>query len=1232
MALAEDIPAGFDLMEAAKVRTDQCRLNYVLRKGGTEMKAVARNGLAGTDEQLHAAASERYWEATPLALAHDKDWAYSLAKSDELTARSRVWGDELSFPTMWDVPGYQNDAPGYPGDDEDDIFSQTGFAGWIADQFWRSESEFYEDVTPRVSQETADAAAGVINARYSPDRYEDSKDLAAWGSMNFPSHLLPYADDVRLVFQYGGFPTSAPEPDSMEFRVDVENLKSRFASCTSHNPPDPHNVLGPEVATASLEWQQELAGQRTQRDTILAAEAQANKALQTATQAMGEALGQSMIASRLAEWRGYWTTKAPGSPDYPTAAEFAEIDKRIQYAQGRAGGRLYVASRAMVDANAQVAKVDTALAAAYTIADAAGLPRGRGLIYGQQAAQITKASAAAAKAATKATETALNATRASAADAKTLAALAMTQAHAAKADFRRKAAEEAEAQAKAAADGAAVQAKQAADNAAKAKEAQARAAAAEAEAKTAADDATAKREQAEAERDYAKSQKELADTERAKAATAKSKADAERQVAADKLAAAQSAASTAVTNKDEALAAEKRAAEARDNALAAEGRRAALDAKAYALEAQADADASSENAAASRAAATEARAAADAAGTAAVNARAAADAATTAASNARAAATRADAAAKRAQAAADGAKRDVAITEAAMKKATAAAADAIDAADKAKWNAITARALSAEAREKAAEAKGHAAVARQEATAAVAESVRAAGFAYATAQAAVAARDSAAQVIKPANDAIELGSPYKETDTSAGLAVLTGQASKTFAQQQAELAQAKSDQAAVAAAKAKDLAAQASADAKAAAEAAARAAEHAANATKSAAAAQSSANAAAASAEAAKKSQAKTEEYHSRAKTDAEAAQAAADSAGDYAAQADASATAAEQDASAARASATAAENDASTANDVATQAESDATTAEGAAVRAQESADEAQAAASRTQDNTYEEDRVKLSGEGGPLGAADVLGVPYGVSSTAESDGFCTGTNGCDYQVDYHVTGTMLFFVVLCPFPDTSLAECVGDLEVQYVDQAPIDVRETRTEHISGYDLTMAALEGMARGLVQDFVDCWNHEISGCLWAAAIVAPTVIGIAAKLIRTIRASVLAGSGAAEAVNAATTSGLSATAANGTVRSAKTAAAVKAELEAVVVIANAHGTTVGGLGKGVLWANKAENLGLMNAAHVAKVKGAGFTKAQIQTVFTYYDQVRKVTPQNPSAGFRADLMEYILKNW
>lgn len=1114
-------PAPYDLDAAQKVREAQCLLGNVLRKGGTEMKAVARKGLKGTESELLTAAASNYWDGTPLATAYEKDQGAAEAKSAEMDERQTAWRASLylhDIPPGYSVAGFQ-----WPPDDPT-IFMATGYAGWIADQFWAGESDFYVDTHPLAGKESVDAATKIAKARYYPETTATYEDVKAW-EWHMAGSTPMYADDARIFLQNGGFPTSAPAPGSMEFRIDVEQLKARFASCATRNPLDPHQVLGAEAAVASQEWQAEIAGQRAQRDAILGAEQAAAKDLQIAAQAMAEALGQSMIAHRLTDWEAHFL-KVPEGSGRPSKTAFANARTWIEQAKARATGRLYVASRAAQDAQVQAANVTAAQNAAYAIADQAGLPRGRGLLYGQQAAQITKASAAAAQAAAKATETALNATRASAADSKTLNSLAMTQAHASKAEFRRKAAEEAAAQAKASAEGAAVQAVKAAENATKAKAAQVKAENAEKEAKTAAADAKAKREKAEAERDYAKSQKELAESERSKAAVAEAGAQAQRTKAGNQLAAAQTAGTTAENKMRDAVDAEKKAITARNNAVDAEQQRDALGAKAYAKESKAAADEGTDAAEGSRTAATQARTAADNAATAATAARAEANTATEAATNARAAATRAQGAAKRAQAAADGAKRDVAVTEAAVRTAHAAAAEAIDASDAAKWNAISAKSQAETAHQQAEKAKTDATVARSEAVAAGAESIRTAGFSYATAQAAVAASESAMQVVKPANDAIELGSPYKETDSSAGLAVLTGQAAKTAAEQQAALAQAKSDQAAKAAAEAKKLVEQANADAKAAAEAALQAADWAAKAAKSAQAAQKSATVAAAAANAAKASETRTVEYNRQATQDATAAQTAATTAGTHASAADAAATDAERDATSARKAAAAAEADAATANTVATKAESDATTAEAAATRAQEAAQEAQDAATRAE-NAKSRDAIATGGVTGFEGVftrskIEPIGEPKDQNKCVLEIGF----GGC--TVTFKLTYNLTVDFYLCTDPAAPEVVTEANCGAEYVTWIHTqnlgektyfkDVYFSKLEIALIFDKIF--LKTLWHMLTDDFVNCARGDMAACVSAGVDLAMGAVTMRMELLMeamvAYRSVTLTGANLAEA--------------------------------------------------------------------------------------------------------------------
>ncbi|MEV4576222.1 hypothetical protein AB0K16_23535 [Nonomuraea jabiensis] len=1103
--------AEYDLAHAASVRAAQCLLTTAQRKGGQALKAVARAGLGGADDVLLRNAADDYWAdpPTPLHTAFDQDEERTGDKLDELNDRHYVWEESLAVPP----PKGYTDAAFQTIEAKDNPFSKVGLSTWISNQYWQQEDDFYADQTPRAAKESVDAVNKLAEERY-PAGGDDEAGRQAWKDLT-DDHPM-YADDARAFLERGGFATGAPDPDSMEFRVDVENLKARYASCTTANPPDPHGVLGAEFATASAEWQQEVDGQRAQRDAILKEEAEAAADLQVASQALGEALGQSVIASRLTEWQAYWLKQSPDDLSYPSAAEFAKVKNDIVKAQAMALGRVFVASRAAQSAQRHASAAMTAQQAAYALADAAGLPRGRGLLYGQQAVQVTRASAAATQAVSKATETAANATRASAADSKTLMALAETQAHASRAEFRRMAAEEAAAQAKAAAEGAATQAALAAENAAKAKNAQARAEAAEQTAKAAADDARAKREIAEAERDNAERQKNIAAQQRANAAAAEARAVSERANAADALSAAQGAGATAAEKKEAALEAERKAAAARTTALEAESTRDTLQAKAAAREAYAASVEGTDAAEGARTAATQGRSAADRATTAATNARAAADQATAAASAAREAATRAEASATRARSASDAAQRDVAITNAAVTKAHAAAADAIQASWDASINVRDAEKYAKTAVANAVRARADAVAARKEADAAHVSAVKTAGFAYATAQAALAARDSSVQVIKPANDAIELGSPYKETDASAGLAVLTAQASKTLAAQQAAVAQAKATQAKKAAAEAKALAAQADADAKAAATAAADAAESAADAVASLAQARASAAEAAAAAKAAVKAEANTVEYDRRATADAAAADSAATAAEGYAGDARNSADEAELDAASARDAASAAERDAATARDVASKAEADATAAEEAAKNARQSAEEAQAAAIRAEAQARRQtrDSQRIATWDGGFALTEVA-----TDLTVDSwSGSCTtgwgGDGTCDIDIPLHIHGTVYYNLATCQMTSATEAECTRyNLLVK-----DVDFIEHRTLHMDVRKVIQESFNNLVHAVLGDFIDCANFKASGCAWVAGeILGPVVIGRIAKSVFAFRNSMRTGVGAEEAV-------------------------------------------------------------------------------------------------------------------
>ncbi|TWG05757.1 hypothetical protein FHX80_114237 [Streptomyces brevispora] len=365
------------------------------------------------------------------------------------------------------------------------------------------------------SKASLDNAIVILN-----QRKEESKDEPYGGVYGFTSEddlKKMSANEIARFIRLGGFPSVSPESDSLEFRMEVEELKTQWAGCATEDPYGASDKFNDVVETADAEWQAEQASQAKQRGDLVAAEIQACKDLRKASDAMIEAQGQAYIVSRMLVFQKYWQGKPKTDPDYPKAAVFTNATTAISNAKKAISAQLTIAKNAAASAQTQAGKAATAQTDAGAIALANGTPYGRGLTYARQSAQVIKASASAAQSSSKAIEATLSAVSATAADSKALYALGATQSHAAQNAFKRAAAEEAAAQAKAAATGAEQQATKAADSAKKAKAAQTKAEAAEQTAKLAAADAKSKRATAEKERDNAKAQKAIAASRRRRA-------------------------------------------------------------------------------------------------------------------------------------------------------------------------------------------------------------------------------------------------------------------------------------------------------------------------------------------------------------------------------------------------------------------------------------------------------------------------------------------------------------------------------------------------------------------------------------------------------------------------------------------------------------------------------------------------------------------------------------------
>ncbi|WP_328358761.1 ricin-type beta-trefoil lectin domain protein [Streptomyces sp. NBC_00445] len=1269
VAAASDSYDGFDTKAAEQLREDQCVAADALRKGGPNLFALAQNALGLPPDQLHQKLKRDLSDNnSPL---HQASYADS-ASSDQWVKKAN--DQERAFSTA--VSGLTS----YPDEPRgaSEIYDKTGLLPWLYQSYFKSVDLFspFYDPSPTADDKTKAAALAVGDPLYTTGGTpEEQQAWKLWkknsGKIEPNELFVPrvFADDARIFLSSGGFPRTAPAPETPEFRIAVEDLKARFASCAWHAPIDPNRVLGKEVAQASAEWQQEIAAQATQRQQILANNVTATKALQDGTFTLGQVLGQSWLADYSTRWQDYWSAgglgwigdshvaiEVPGargscldvagggktngtpvqiytcnggagqqwtlegseddlrlrnvgsqrcldvagnasangtkiqiydcyksegqswkgdvrataplksvstgkcldlsaftkstdarlldcknagsqkflikpsghqgtdSPLYPEKAEFDKAKKVVTDAQAASKKQLAALKTQLENAKKSATASDAAEQAAYGIADAVGAPRGRGLLVGQQKAQVTKGSVAALTAMVKAAETAEAATRASAGDSETITQRALAQAAQVNAEFRKEAARTAELQAKAAADAAKLHR----DNAKKDKEtAEAKlvvALKAEADAKAAAADAHAKRLAAEAEEKTAKAEKETAAAKQGEAAQHKKNAQAEAATAQDAKEKAEAAEGTAVARKNDAVKARDKARDLRDDAWDAEQKADASRAKADAKEAFAQAHESDSNAQESRAAADAANKYADDAEAAAGRARGEADAATDAAAEADAAATRAEAAAKRSRANADAAQAAKLRADAAVATATSAVADAIKASQHASAEAKTAVELADEAEKLAKTAKSQADEANKEAAKALAASAKAAGFAYVTAQAAVDAGSAAAQAAKPANDAIELGSPYVNTDSAAGLVVLTGQASKSIADQQQAVAEAHAKNAQAEASAAKNLADQAKGDAKIAYQHAANAAGHAADArTYSKEALGYAADAAKAAAKASA-SLARTVEYDRQATVDAEAADKAAGRAEGHAKDARASADQAALDAQAARAAAAAAEQSAKDARAAADRADAAATEAEQAAKDALKYAKEAQKAAEEAARNAANK-QVSTGAGTGVGGTWYVVDEDTIEITDAKQHAPCeitVGFEGCTTTFTVTFSAVVDFF--LCTDPDaTASAGGCPSADTLLIESKRIPgLKKDVTQYFSKLELIQQTLtyKLIKAVLVQDFVDCWHGSASGCAWALSNFIPgKAFGKVFEGIRALDAAMRTGVGVRDAFKA-----------------------------------------------------------------------------------------------------------------
>ncbi|MFB6842938.1 hypothetical protein ACFCY7_38925, partial [Streptomyces sp. NPDC056361] len=512
-------------------RLDRCLAGVALHVGGPRMKAKAVEGLAGTEAQLRETVGDTAWLAYgPLGVEARADKEAAGLYFDEV--RNRVTAlDEANKPyreSAWADEGMEWHAPAF-GEDviQFTYFTQTKLAWQLG---WDGHSN--------ASAEAVARARAVMDENQGKDAWNDFG--ANWMLRDSEVGNTEYSrgttsSDIASYLRHGGFLTETPAKDSPAYRVEVEDLKQAWAACDSQNPVDPRRVLNDPTMTAMVEWEQEYAGQATQRATIIQAEADAAAATRAAADDMVRAIGLAWFADQITTWRAYWQAAAPDTIfEKPDQAFYDKATADLARTRADVAAAVTSAKAWAAKAAAASQRAATAQQEAWAVADTSHVPRGRGLTYAQQSVQVVRASAAAAEAAAKATETALSAANATAATGDALLAKAQTESHAINTEFRRVAAQEAAAQAKAAADSAEANATAAAESANTAKAARTTAEDKRDKAKTAAGTAATERAKAQAEQ-------AAAVASRAKAAAERTKATEAEQRAAGQKTAAQSA-------------------------------------------------------------------------------------------------------------------------------------------------------------------------------------------------------------------------------------------------------------------------------------------------------------------------------------------------------------------------------------------------------------------------------------------------------------------------------------------------------------------------------------------------------------------------------------------------------------------------------------------------------------------------------------------------------------------
>jgi len=243
------IPRMFDGEEE---RAWSCQMGAELHHGGPRSQALAASALlqpSGNPDDL----------AADFEAARNMDTADYPLTNEKRAPQEAAWITQLA-----PLPGANVISPSF---------------GYPSDSFlWRHVNfDRVFDIVPVASDATKTKVHDMVAEKVKTDPF--LKAYAAYMDHVFQAFGAPpgygetgatealatvTADDARRFLQYGGFPMIAPIKGTPEFRVEVESIKARWASCDITNPQDPYGVLT-EAAAAQAEWNAERDAQADDR-------------------------------------------------------------------------------------------------------------------------------------------------------------------------------------------------------------------------------------------------------------------------------------------------------------------------------------------------------------------------------------------------------------------------------------------------------------------------------------------------------------------------------------------------------------------------------------------------------------------------------------------------------------------------------------------------------------------------------------------------------------------------------------------------------------------------------------------------------------------------------------------------------------------------------------------------------------------------------------------------------